>query len=285
MGAGAVSGGCFNPAVAIGLGASSGSKPLDYLAYVGFELLGAVLAAGLFKVVRMEDISQKSPLVQKLISEFLGTFILVLTVGLNILGKSKAGAFSIASALTSMIFALGGVSGAHFNPAVSLAVTIAPGNSGFGPKECVAYVGVQLVAGFVATTTCQFIYTDSPYSEGVLSLGPGSSYTLTQALVAELIFTFVLAFVVLSVAISDVTNSKDLFGLAIGGCVVVGGFAIGSISGGSLNPAVSVGLGIIGNTKNALLYTVVELVGGALAAGTFIAIQRQPQAAAYEGLK
>jgi len=279
-GAGAVSGGCFNPAVAIGLGASSGSTLLVFTAYVGCELAGSLIAAVLFRVVRMEDFGGVIGLPQKLLSEFLGTFVLVLTVGLNVMASSAAGAFSIAAGLTSMIFALGSVSGAHFNPAVSTAIVLTPG-SGFTPSNYAAYVVVQLLAGVAATMSCQAI---APvFSDGVFSLGPGKHYTLTQALIGEAFFTFVLAFVVLSVAVSSDTKSADLFGLAIGGCVVVGGFAVGAISGGSLNPAVSFGLGIIPNTTNALLYSLVELVAGALAAGTYVAIQK-PQTEKYESL-
>merc|ERR1719472_785007 len=89
-------------------------------------MIGAALAAVLFAVVRPGDFDRgdEESLVPRLASEFLGTFVLVLTVGLNVLGKSPAGAFSIAASLMCMIYALGDVSGAKFNPAVSLAVLI-----------------------------------------------------------------------------------------------------------------------------------------------------------------
>merc|ERR1719265_2986080 len=106
-GAGVVSGGCFNPAVAIGIDTSSAGLGFGWcIAYTIFEFVGAALAA----------------VASQLISEFLGTFMLVLTVGLNVLGNSPAGAFSIAASLMCMIYALGDVSGAHFNPAVTLAI-------------------------------------------------------------------------------------------------------------------------------------------------------------------
>merc|ERR1719226_434040 len=92
---------------------------------------------------------------------------------------------------------------------------------------------------------------------------------------AEVVFTFVLCFTVLCVAVCKETASKDMFGLAIGSCITVGGFAIGSISGGSLNPAVSLGIAaphIVnggGFFLNAAIYTVFELIGGVLAAVVF----------------
>merc|ERR1711933_681376 len=92
---------------------------------------------------------------------------------------------------------------------------------------------------------------------------------------------FVLAFVVLSVAISKTTNSTELFGFAIGACVTVGGNAIGGVSGGSLNPAVSLGLGLM-SLQNFAFYALVELVAGAVAGGVFRVIQRGPDG--YENL-
>merc|ERR1719235_131432 len=94
-----------------------------------------------------------------------------------------------------------------------------------------------------------------------------------QALSGEFLFTFVLCFVVLCVA----TTTKPLsqfFGLAIGSCVTAGGWAIGNISGGSLNPAVSFGISLSSllgghHAINFLYYTVVQLIGAAVAAAVF----------------
>merc|ERR1719181_528715 len=88
-GAGAVSGGCFNPAVAFGIDVSSAHLGFgNALWYTVFELVGAALAAVLFKVIRPQGGEDKEEfsMASKLISEFLGTYILVLTVGLNVLG-------------------------------------------------------------------------------------------------------------------------------------------------------------------------------------------------------
>merc|ERR1719436_1553047 len=87
-----------------------------------FEFIGVLLAVVLFKLVRPEDFGGEKGTAAELTSEFLGTFMLVLTVGLNVLAKSPAGAWSIAASLMCMIFALGNVSGAHFNPAVTVAI-------------------------------------------------------------------------------------------------------------------------------------------------------------------
>jgi len=266
-GAGAVSGGCFNPAVALGLDASSYSAGFgNSLAYVVFELVGAAMAAGLFSVVRPEDFGGEKGNMQKLVSEFLGTFILVLTVGLNVLAGANAAALSIAASLAAMIYALGDVSGAHFNPAVTCAIFCSGRDKDLTPSQAGSYMAMQVLGGVAAGVTYASIYS----WKAVSGVAPGSSYTLFQALAAEAVFTFLLAFTVLCVAVSALTKASHYFGLAIGFCVVVGGFGIGNISGGALNPAVAFGLASVGGgATNAAAYAGVELLAGAAAAGVF----------------
>jgi len=279
-GAGAVSGGCFNPAVAFGIDVSSAHLGLGWcLAYTVFELVGAGLAAGLFKVVRPQGGDEKEvySTVSMCVSEFLGTYILVLTVGLNVMGKSPAGAFSIAASLMCMIYALGDVSGAKFNPAVSLAVLISKAE-GHDVTRTVTEMGAQIAGGIAAAFTYAGIYGGKAFP-----LGPGAGYTIGQALTAETIFTFVLCLTVLCAAVhckdGEQKNGPTMFfGLAIGACVTCGGNAIGAVSGGSLNPAVSIGLASAATLShgtssllNAVAYSIVELVGAGLAAGVCMA--------------
>jgi len=268
-GAGAVSGGCFNPAVAFGIDVSSAMRGFGWcFAYLAFEMIGAALAAVLFAVVRPEDFDRgdEESMVPRLTSEFLGTFILVLTVGLNVLGKSPAGAFSIAAALTSMIYALGDVSGAHFNPAVTVAVLCSKLET--SPKldlqSAGLYILAQLGGGISAGLTYMLIHGGEAFP-----LGPGHGFEWAQVGIAESIFTFVLCLIVLCVAVSKKTASSEMFGLAIGACVTVGGFAAGNISGGALNPAVAVGIvsAYRGDFYKAGIYTVFEILGGVAAAG------------------
>jgi len=266
-GAGAVSGGCFNPAVAVGIDVSSAHLGFGVcLAYIAFELAGAALAACMYMLVRPEDFGKEKSNVTPLVSEFLGTFILVLTVGLNVLGKSAAGAYSIAASLMCMIYALGDVSGAHFNPAVT-ATLLATGNVEC-PMEAVKYICAQLIGGICAGLTYSGIYSGASFP-----LGPVGTHTWGEVAMAETVFTFVLCFVVLGAAVSDKTKTTQFFGLAIGSCVTVGGLAIGGISGGSLNPAVSFGIGLahapkaLSSVANAAVYSALELAGAGLAAG------------------
>ncbi|CAJ1357494.1 unnamed protein product, partial [Effrenium voratum] len=113
-GAGFISGGAFNPAVAIALDVTSWDHFGNCIYYTAFELFGAAVAAVLFSKVRPEDFGAAlSPgkLSEQLLSEFLGTFMLVLTVSCNVLAGSAAAALSIAASLSAMIYALGDVSG------------------------------------------------------------------------------------------------------------------------------------------------------------------------------
>lgn len=270
-GAGHISGGCFNPAVAWGIDLSSWSVGFYWcLPYTCFEFLGAAIAAGLFMLVRPEEVpgaeapADGPPIISKLASEFLGTYMLVLGVGLNVLGGSAAPVWSIAAGLMCMIFALGSVSGAHFNPAVTVAI-LASGRDKISAKDACMYIPVQIIGGICAAFT--YVVMENGKS---FPLGPGKGFSWTQAAVAEVVFTFLLCYVVLSVATTKEVLS-EYFGLAIGSCVTAGGYAIGAISGGSLNPAVSFGIAVSGGTPlNAVYYTVFEIVGGLLAAGIFM---------------
>jgi len=273
-GAGHISGGCFNPAVAIGIDVSSAGLGFGWcFLYTIFEFAGAAVAAVLFQVCRPEEKDEEAQpgnyeLPSKIVSEFLGTYFLVLTVGLNVLGGSKAPVFSIAASLMCMIFALGTCSGAHFNPAVTIAI-VAAGRDKCSPKDAGIYIVVQIIAGIAAA----FTYTAMEGKS--FPLGPGKGYGWAEAAVAEIMFTFLLAFVVLSVATVE-SPLSEYFGLAIGSCVTAGGYAIGAVSGGSLNPAVSFGIGVSGTLAggaivNCVIYSIFEIIGGCIAAGVFMA--------------
>jgi len=164
-----------------------------------------------------------------------------------------------------MIYALGDISGAHFNPAVTVAILCSKLDEKFTLQDAGCYVLTQIVAGITAAMTYALIHTGKSFP-----LGPGSGFVWAQVGIAEFVFTFVLCLVVLCVAVSPKTNNKTMFGFAIGSCVTVGGFAIGCISGGSLIPAVSFGIAAANIFKSgpskALIYTICELLGGVAAA-------------------
>jgi len=277
---GPISGGCLNPAVALGIDVGSLINPKAPCAwnsglYLLVELVAGAVAALLFRVVRPDQFGGNAQdIMRKFVSEFLGTFFLVLSVGLNVLAGNSMAAFSIASTLMCMIYALGDVSGAHFNPAVTFAILLS-GRDKTNPMEAFVYTVVQLLAGLTAGLIYVAVYGSS------FALKPEKS-TYSQIVPAELIFTAVLCFVVLNVATLR-SAPNQFFGFAIGMCVTVGGFAIGSISGGSLNPAVSIGLdtmhAVVTNQEwiNGLQYSAIEYLGAMVACGIFYMIRKNDE--------
>merc|ERR1711918_294620 len=133
-----------------------------------------------------------------------------------------------------------------------------------------------MVAQILGGVTAAFTYALMEHGK-TFPLGPGKGYNWIGVSVAEIIYTFVLCFVVLNVATIK-TPLNQYFGLAIASCVTAGGYAIGAISGGSLNPAVSIGISSSmmlngGIFYKCLIYSALELCGGAIAAGLFYVVQ------------
>ena len=196
----------------------------------------------------------------KYITEIIGTFFLVLTVGLT--GNPLA----IGCALMVMVYMGGHISGAHYNPAVTLAVFL---RGRLPASEVAPYMAAQIIGALAAALV--FYVTKST----TFAAAPGADVGLGAALLVEVIFTFALALVVLNTATSRETEGNSYFGLAIGFTVVVAAFAGGGISGGAVNPAVGVGPMIVdgvlgtGPLGHIWLYIVGPLAGGALAAYTF----------------
>jgi len=201
---------------------------------------------------------------RKLVTEFIGTFFLVLTVGLTVVAQSPFAPLAIGSALMIMVYMGGHVSGGHYNPAVSLAVYL---RGKMDRKELLPYWGVQLLGG-IAAAHCTAWAMGAP-----LVVAP--AHPLSHALVIEFLFTFALALVVLNSATASATAGNSFYGLAIGFTVVVGAFAGGGISGGAFNPAVGLGPAITNMVAGdglfgpAWIYIVGPLLGGWAAALVF----------------
>jgi len=203
---------------------------------------------------------------RKLAVELIGTFFLVFTVGASVYSGSAFAPLAIGAVLMVMIYASGHISGAHVNPAVTLAVLVR-GRIGLG--EAVGYWIAQLVAGLLAAAVVRGIITPAPAK--TLSL---SGHALVAAFVVELLFTFALAYVVLNVATSKDHPGNSFYGLAIGFTVLAGAIAVGGISGGAFNPAVALGGAAMGlfAWPTFWLYPVAELVAGAAAGLAFLAL-------------
>lgn len=196
----------------------------------------------------------------KYIYEFIGTFFLVLTVGMTVLNPYSVGLLAplaIGSALAVMVFAGGHISGGHYNPAVSLAVYL---RNKLSLNDLWLYWVAQLAGAIIAA----FI---TLYLKGGGSNTPLQPDSL-KALIAEFLFTFALCYVVLNVATVKATAGNSYFGWAIGFTVLAGAYAVGAISSAAFNPAVALGITLLNlsHWSNIWIYIVGNLLGGAIAA-------------------
>lgn len=199
------------------------------------------------------------------LTEFLGTFFLVLSIGLVV--GSGVGAFAniaIGSVLMVMVYMGMHISGAHYNPAVTLAVFI---RGKIELKEAGIYWLAQILAAFAAAPLVGMLVQDADYT---FLIEKAPSATLEQALAIEVLFSFVWALVVLHVSTAKGTEGNSFYGLAIGFAVMVGLFAGGPISGGAFNPVTALGPNTVNVEFTDLwLYIVGPLLGGTLAGFTF----------------
>jgi aquaporin Z len=208
------------------------------------------------------------------LTEFIGTFFLVLTIGLTVLGGTPLAPLAIGASLMIMVYMGGHVSGGHYNPAVSLAVLLRGKMSSAG--EFAGYV-ISQCAGALFAAVVVFFITGNTFAPA-----PAATASITAALLVELLYTFALALVVLNSAASAKTHGNSFFGIAIGFTVVVAAFAGGPISGGAFNPAVGVGPILVdvlfggGSIANLWLYILAPLAGGALASVVFGLQEREP---------
>ncbi len=200
---------------------------------------------------------------RKYLVEFIGTFFLVMAVCAAV-RMQENNAFTnfaplaIGLALIAMIYAGGHLSGAHYNPAVSLAIFI---RGKMSMVEMIGYWVVQLMAGVIAALVASNLFDYS------VNLDPDPENSL-GAVIAEVLGTFALAYVVLNVATSPKTANNQYYGLAIGFTVVAMAYAVGPVSGGAFNPAVALGLSVFGKIdwSGLWIYVVGAFAGGALAA-------------------
>ena len=199
------------------------------------------------------------------IIEFIGTFFLVLTIGLT--GNPLA----IGVMLMVMVYMGGHISGAHYNPAVSIAMII---RGLLSVKEAIKYILSQLSGAILAVLLVNWL------SESILELLPmkvgpnpdNPDVSPIQILIVEAIFTFALVLVILNVATNPKTEGNSYYGLAIGFTIMAAAYAGGGISGGAYNPAVGTAPILIdslmsdGSTLGNLWYYLVGPITGAISA-------------------
>lgn len=205
--------------------------------------------------------AQSILIMKRYFAEFLGTFALVFCgTGAIVINQESGGtithvgvAFTFGLIVMVMIYSLGNVSGAHLNPAVTIAFTVA---KRFPAKEITPYILSQLAGAFAASLVLRLLF---PSNELIGATLPAGSET--QSFILETILTFFLMFVIIQVS----TGSKEqgmFAGLAIGSTVLLEAMFAGPITGASMNPARSLAPAIIsGHLAHLWLYVLAPILG------------------------
>jgi len=200
------------------------------------------------------------------LTEFVGTFFLVFTIGCSVLVGTPMAPLAIGASLMVMVYMGGHISGAHYNPAVSLGLVL---RGSFAASEYGAYVAAQLLGAIVASLAV-WLVTGRTFVPA-----PAMGASIVAALLVEILYTTALALVVMNVATAPATAGNSFYGLAIGFTVGAGAFAGGPISGGAFNPAVGLGPALIhaiigrGSITHVWLYIVGPCIGAVIAESIF----------------
>ena len=189
--------------------------------------------------------------------EFIGTFFLVMTIGLT--GNPLA----IGIMLAVLVYMGGHISGAHYNPAVTISIYL---KKLISKEVAIKYILVQIAASTFASAVIYFLTQD------LLKVAPSETASIPQIIISEFLFTFLLVLVILNVATNKKTEGNSYYGLAIGFTVMASAYCVGGISGGAFNPAVGLGPEITSflitkdiNLFNSLIYLIVPTFGGIIA--------------------
>ena len=198
---------------------------------------------------------------QKLTTEFIGTFFLSLTIcTAAVYGSAGEHApFGIAATLMVMIYAGGHISGAHYNPAVTVSIYL---RGACDKDEVLPYIASQVIAAVSAALVVENLFANTLPIQSPVAFELGN-----EAVVAELLFTFALAYVILNVATTESTSGNGYFGAAIALVVLAGAITVGSISLASFNPAVTSALIVSGKLTlaDSWMHFVPQFVGAVLA--------------------
>jgi len=204
--------------------------------------------------------------IRKYVVEAFGAFFLTFVVVVSVLSHSVFTPLAAGAALMVMIYAGGHISGGHYNPAVTMAALV---RRRIGMGEAAGYWIAQVAGGVVAGVIGRAVV--NPPAVGTLTL---TGHTEAAAAVVELLVTFALCYAMLNVATSKDQPGNGFFGLAIGFTVTAGAFAVGGISGGLFNPAVTLGGATAGlfAWSTIWVYLVVQLGAGIAAGLAFLAL-------------
>ena len=202
--------------------------------------------------------------VPALLAEFIGTYALVFfgcgAIILSELENLSSAVIPIIFGLTITIFVylLGRFSGAHFNPAVTIGFLL---NKEISIKDSVFYIGIQILGGMLASQTHVALF-GRMHSFGVTTL----SVDVGQGFFLEAFCTGLLMFVILQVT----RKENNIYGIAIGGTVFISALLIGEYTGGSLNPARSIGPALVsGKTREIYFYVLAPVIGSLISSKLF----------------
>jgi aquaporin Z len=219
-------------------------------------------------VLLLLTLAPESIRMRKYLTEFIGTFFLVLTIGCTTIpgAPGVVAPLAIGVGLMGMIYAGAHVSGAHYNPAVTLGVWM---RGRAAASDLIPYSISQIAGALAAAFVAIFLVGLPSHPPMTPAAGP--------ALVAEFLFTFALVYVILNVATAKSTSGNGFYGLAIGMTVMGGTFAVAGVSGAVFNPAVAVGITTMGllSANSIWIPVVADFAGGAAAAVVFKTINAQ----------
>jgi len=193
---------------------------------------------------------------KKYLTELIGTFFLVLIIGLS---KNP---LAIGFGLTILVYMGAHISGAHYNPAVSLAMLL---RKEINISDFIKYISSQVLGASLAA------YVVSIMSSNMI-VQPDLQEPVAIILLAELMFTYLLVFVILNVATHPNLEGNSFYGFAIGLTVMTGAYCVGPLTGGVFNPAVSIGPSLIdlvsgnGISQHFLWYYLTAPVAGSIIA-------------------
>mgnify|MGYP003386389274 CR=1 FL=1 len=284
---GGVDGGCFNPAVAM-LTALHGDWA-DMPVYIFGPFIGGCLAAMVFHVTNPGEFDTGNSVLSVLglsnkpatheytrraaaySMEFIGTFFLVWTVSLNVnASQASNGVWAIGAMLMSMVYTGGHVSGAHFNPCVTLGVCLRGmclSKPLISTVDAGVYMAVQVLAALCAAGLASYV---NDGTANIADPGLGSGYTMFAAFIAEMLFSSMLVTAVLSTTASELhpPTGNPFFGITIGWTVLAAAMTVGGLSGGAFNPAIGIALPLVTgrNTNMIGIYVVADFLGAVLGA-------------------
>jgi aquaporin Z len=212
---------------------------------------------------------------RKYLAELIGTFCLVFCgTGAIIINQETGGAvthvgiaITFGLIVTAMIYSLGSISGAHLNPAVTIAFWVA---KEFAAKEVLPYIFSQLLGAMLASGLLHFLFPSNQLLGATIPAGSDM-----QSFILELILTFILMFVILQVAKGN-KKQAPFAGLIIGFVVLLEAMFAGSICGASMNPVRSIAPAIVyGPLEHLWVYILAPVTGAILAVGIWVVIREK----------